>query len=225
VIRGVLNREPRFVSPDEVLTLQETAIDEYGGSPGLRDLGLLESALAMPRQAFGGEFVHEFPFGMAAAYLFHICQNHPFIDGNKRAALATCIVFLRLNGWHLVAPQEAVLEFVLQVAEGTKSKDEIPPWIEAHVRPRPSLELRDFFRHLNYHTLASVFGSISAGAINERTATMLEAALSIPAINEANLGALEAEGKNEDELARILRQHSMLLTAIYRIAEELGYEW
>ncbi|MDQ7012628.1 MAG: Fic family protein [Planctomycetota bacterium] len=63
------------------------AVAQYGGDPGLRDRGLLESALAQPRQAFGGEFAHTYPFGMAAAYAFHIAKNHPFIDGNKRAAL------------------------------------------------------------------------------------------------------------------------------------------
>jgi len=81
VIRGVVNREPRFLSLEEALTLHETAVDEHGGPHGLRDRGLLESALATPRQAIEGQFVHEFPFGMAAAYIFHIVKNHPFVDG------------------------------------------------------------------------------------------------------------------------------------------------
>jgi death-on-curing protein len=93
VIRGILSGEPRFLSADEVLTLHETGIDAFGGSHGMRDAGLLDSALAIPRQGIGGEYVHEFPFGMAAAYLFHLCANHPFVDGNKRVALAACIAF------------------------------------------------------------------------------------------------------------------------------------
>jgi death-on-curing protein len=71
VIRGFISGEPRFLSTDEVLTLHETAIDAFGGSHGIRDAGLLDSALAIARQGFGGQYVHEFPFGMAAAYLFH----------------------------------------------------------------------------------------------------------------------------------------------------------
>jgi death-on-curing protein len=81
VIRGYLPGEPRFLSIDEVLTLYETSIDAFGGSQGIRDTGLLESALAVPRQGFGGEYVHDFPFGLGAVYLFHLCSNHPFVDG------------------------------------------------------------------------------------------------------------------------------------------------
>lgn len=98
MIRGFLSGEPRFLSTDEVLTLHETGIDAFGGSLGVRDAGLLDSALATPRQGFGGQFVHEFPFEMAAAYLFHLCANHPFIDGNKRVALAASITFFE-NEW------------------------------------------------------------------------------------------------------------------------------
>jgi death-on-curing protein len=72
VIRGALNREPRFLTTDEVLTLHETAVDEHGGSYGVRERGLLESALAMPRQGFGGSYAHDYPFAMAAAHAFHI---------------------------------------------------------------------------------------------------------------------------------------------------------
>lgn len=104
MIVGVLPKPPRFLEIDEVLTLQESAVDEYGGTYGVRELGLLEAAVNMPRQAIDGAFTHEIPFGMAAAYAFHICKNHPFVDGNKRTALAVCIVFLRLNGWELHVP-------------------------------------------------------------------------------------------------------------------------
>lgn len=106
MIAGYLSREPRFLSTLEVLTLHETAIDIFGGTTGVRDLGLLESAIAMPRQSFGGTYAHAFPFGMAAAYLFHICANHPFLDGNKRTAFSTTVAFLRLNDWNLVASED-----------------------------------------------------------------------------------------------------------------------
>jgi death on curing protein len=208
-----------------VLTLHETGINAYGGSHGVRDAGLLESALAMPRQGFGGEHVHEFPFGMAAAYLFHICGNHPFVDGNKRLALAATIVFLRMNGWNLAASEDAAYDLVLEVAQGLKTKEEIADWLLRNVRPRASLELRDFFRRLDYTTLATVFSAIAAGDAPERVATIIEAGQAIPAVAQANIGAVAAEEGSDDASAQILRQHSMLLTAIYRIAENMGYEW
>jgi death-on-curing protein len=225
VIRGFIAGEPRFLSTDEVLTLHETAIDTFGGSHGIRDAGLLDSAIATPRQGFGGQYVHEFPFGIAAAYLFHLCANHPFVDGNKRTALATCITFRRMNGWNLVATEDAAVAIVLDVAQSTKSKDEIAAWLQQNVRERTSLELRDFFARLDYATLETIFSGIAAGLGPERVATIVEAGTAIPAVTEANVGALAAEGSGDDESAQILRQHAMLLTAIYRIAEDMGYEW
>ncbi|HYQ81440.1 MAG TPA: Fic family protein, partial [Anaeromyxobacteraceae bacterium] len=76
-------RKPAFLTLDEVLALHADQIGRYGGSPGLRDLGLLESALAAPRATFGGEHLHGSLPEMAAAYLFHLVRNHPFVDGNK----------------------------------------------------------------------------------------------------------------------------------------------
>jgi death-on-curing protein len=225
VIRGFLASEPRFLSTDEVLTLHETAIDAFGGSHGVRDAGLLDAALAMPRQSLGGQFVHDFPFGMAAAYLFHICGNHPFIDGNKRVALAACIAFLRINGWNLAASEDATVTTILEIARSAKTKEEAGDWLQANSRGRVSIELREFFQRLDYATLATVFGAINAGQTSERVATILEAGTSIPAIAQANLGAVAAQQGGDLSSAEILRQHSMLLTAIYRIAEDMGYEW
>jgi death on curing protein len=74
------------------------AIAKFGGSDGVRDIALLESAVAAPQATFGGKSPYEDLAEMAAAYLFYLCRNHPFIDGNKRTALGACIVFLRLNG-------------------------------------------------------------------------------------------------------------------------------
>lgn len=225
MIRGFLPGEPRFLSTDEVLTLHETAIDAYGGSHGIRDAGLLDSALATPRQGFGGKFVHDFPFGMAAAYLFHVCANHPFVDGNKRTALASCIAFLRLNGWNLIASEDSAVAMVLEAAKSARSKEQVTDWLQQNVRERTSLELRAFFERLDYATLATVFGGIAAGQAQERVATIIEAGVAIPAVAEANLGAMNAEAAGDQNAAEILRQHGMLLTAIYRIAEDMGYEW
>jgi death-on-curing protein len=225
VIRGFLPGEPRFLSTDEVLTLHETGIDAFGGSHGIREAGLLDSALAMPRQGFGGQYVHEFPFGMAAAYLFHLCANHPFVDGNKRIALSVCITFLRMNGWNLAASEDAAYATVLEVAQAAKSKEEVADWLLRNSRPRASIELREFFQRLEYTTLATVFSAIAAGPTPERVATIIEAGHVIPAISQANIGAVAAEESGDNASAHVLRQHAMLLTAIYRIAENMGYEW
>lgn len=81
-----------------VREIHAAAIDQFGGSDGVRDLALLESAVAAPQAGFGGQSPYADSTEIAAAYLFYICRNHPFIDGNKRAALGACLVFLRLNG-------------------------------------------------------------------------------------------------------------------------------
>ena len=81
-----------------VREIHAEAIGQFGGSDGLRDLALLESAVAAPQASLGGRSPYEDIAEIAAAYLFYLCKNHAFIDGNKRAALGACIVFLRLNG-------------------------------------------------------------------------------------------------------------------------------
>lgn len=124
--------EPTFLSLQEVLDLQEHQIARYGGSMGVRDLGLLESALAQPQAQFGGEFLHEDIFMMAAAYLFHIVKNHPFVDGNKRAGLATTILFLNLNGLKLTADKDELTDLVLAVAQGQAGKEQIAAFLRQH---------------------------------------------------------------------------------------------
>jgi death on curing protein len=95
------------------------------GGYGVRDPGLLSSALAMPAASFEGKYLHHDKFEQAAAYAFHICQNHPFIDGNKRTALATALVFLDLNGIDIDDPKEELYEMMVEVAKGKRSKGEI----------------------------------------------------------------------------------------------------
>lgn len=109
--------EPIFLSLDEVLQIHTDQIERYGGSPGIRDLGLLESAIAMPQAGFGSQRLHADLFEMASAYLFHIVRNHPFVDGNKRAGAAAALVFLRLNGFTVHATNAALVKVVLDVAE------------------------------------------------------------------------------------------------------------
>jgi death on curing protein len=110
-----------------VLELHEEAIGAFGGSAGVRDQGLLASAVATPQASFGGDFLHPDLFAMAAAYAFHLCKNHPFVDGNKRTAFYATLVFLERNG--IAAPDEAsgerLADALIAVAEDRLDKDEL----------------------------------------------------------------------------------------------------
>jgi len=126
--------DPVFLELDEVLEIHRDQIGRYGGSPGIRDLGLLQAALAMPRAGAGGQYFHSDLFEMAAAYLFHIVKNHPFVDGNKRVGAMAAFVFLRLNGATLEAPERAYERLVLSVAEGKSDKPAITGFLRKHCR-------------------------------------------------------------------------------------------
>jgi death-on-curing protein len=113
---------PVFLTLGEVIEIHRDQIERYGGDPGIRDLGLLQSATAMPAAGFGGCYLHTDLFEMAAAYLFHITQNHPFIDGNKRTGAMASLVFLSLNELDLEADEEEFERIVLGVAQGKIDK-------------------------------------------------------------------------------------------------------
>lgn len=113
---------PTFLTVEEVLALHQRQLARFGGGAGLRDRGLLESAVAQPQASFGGVFAHDGLFAMAAAYLFHIVANHPFIDGNKRAGLLASTTFLHLNGVRVLHGSEALYELTMGVAEGRIDK-------------------------------------------------------------------------------------------------------
>ena len=115
----------RYLSLAEVLALHRRIINETGGSDGLRDLGLLESALGQPRQTFGGEDLYPTLVAKATALGFSLIKNHPFVDGNKRTALMCALVFLGLNGWRLEANAEAIYELADGVAEGSVDKADV----------------------------------------------------------------------------------------------------
>ena len=122
--------EIRFLTLDEVIEIHQEMIDRYGGSAGIRDQGLLESAVASPQAGFGGQYLHVDVFEMAAAYLFHITMNHPFIDGNKRAGATAAFVFLKLNNRTLTAGENQFELIVRAVAEGKLGKDEIAKFFQ-----------------------------------------------------------------------------------------------
>ena len=116
--------DPLFLTLAEVVEIQADQIRRYGGQAGLRDLGLLQSALAQPEASFGGVWLHSDIYEMAAAYAYHLCQNHPFIDGNKRTALASALVFLELNGVSLRDPRGRLKNAMIRLAAGKMSKDD-----------------------------------------------------------------------------------------------------
>lgn len=125
-----------FLSLDEVVSIHQNQIALYGGSLGLRDQGLLQAAIAVPQQTFGGRFLHSGVPAMAAAYLFHLVKNHPFVDGNKRVGAAAAIVFLLMNDHHLACREDEYAETALGVANGSVSKDVRIGFFQEYVRPQ-----------------------------------------------------------------------------------------
>ncbi|WP_445172693.1 type II toxin-antitoxin system death-on-curing family toxin [Microcoleus sp.] len=114
-----------------VLSIHARQIERFGGTPGVRDEGLLESALAQPQATFGGQFLHPTINEQAAAYLYHIAMNHPFIDGNKRTAFAVMDTFLRLNNCALNLTDDRAYDLVMRVARGTMTKEELSTEFES----------------------------------------------------------------------------------------------
>ncbi len=115
---------PDFLDVEDVLALHALQLGRYGGGAGIRDRGLLESALAQPQGSFGGQWIHADIFAMAAAYLFHIVKNHPFVDGNKRTALLAALVFLDHNGISIETESPMLHDLTLGMAEGRFNKDD-----------------------------------------------------------------------------------------------------
>jgi death-on-curing protein len=113
---------PRFLTVDEVLAVHDMQLLRYGGSHGVRDRGMLESAVAMPSAGFGGAYLHEDIYEMASAYLFHLVMNHPFVDGNKRTGTHAALLFLADNGLTSRLTQSEFYDLVIGVCEGTVTK-------------------------------------------------------------------------------------------------------
>ena len=123
-----------FLTLDEALAIHASRIDRYGGTHGVRDLGALASAMAMPGAEFAGTLLHPSLPEQAAAYLFHLCQGHPFLDGNKRVALGVALAFLGLNDHEVVAKPDDLYELVLGVASSRVSKADVAVFFASHRR-------------------------------------------------------------------------------------------
>ncbi len=123
----------QFLSVDDVLAIHDNTIAREGGLAGIRDPGLLESAVLMPQQQFGGQYLHHGQAAMAAAYLFHIAMNHAFHDGNKRTAALAALVFLEVNGVEVLPPPDDLEMITLRVAAGQCGKEELTEWMRRQV--------------------------------------------------------------------------------------------
>jgi death-on-curing protein len=127
--------EPVFLTLDEVLEIHRDQVARYGGTGGIRDVGLLSSALAMPMASFAGQFLHTDLYEMAAAYLFHLVKNHPFLDGNKRVGAAAVNVFMFMNAIRFGPDEDKYTNLVLRVATGEANKAAIAEFLRANCRP------------------------------------------------------------------------------------------
>lgn len=128
----------KFLDKETILAFHQDQVKTYGGQQGVRDEGLLESALAQPQASFGGKYVHESIYEMAAAYGFHICNNHPFYDGNKRTALVAIYTFLFVNGYRLQADRKSLYAVMIDLANGKVEKKELAKFLEENVKKRES---------------------------------------------------------------------------------------
>lgn len=123
-----------FLTTEIIQQIHEDQIQDFGGSLGIRDMGLLESAVATPQAGSGGQYFHTDLFEMAAAYLFHLVKNHPFVDGNKRVGAMAAYAFLELNGKKVRAPEKEFGDIVLGVAEGKLAKSAVAEFFRKHAR-------------------------------------------------------------------------------------------
>jgi death-on-curing protein len=121
-----------FLELSDVMQIHANQTALYGGASEIRDVNLLESAIEQPRASFDGVYLHAFPFEMAAAYLFHIVMNHPFVDGNKRTGTAAALVFLDINGISIEAKNGELSDLTLAVSMGSAGKPEIAQFFETH---------------------------------------------------------------------------------------------
>ena len=119
----------QFLSVENVVQIYEETMEADGGLAGVRDYGLLESAVMTPQAQFGGQYLHESVDAMAAAYLYHIAQGHALLDGNKRTAVLAALVFLDNNGFAITASNADIVEIGLTVASGERKKQAAVEWM------------------------------------------------------------------------------------------------
>ena len=128
----------KFLTVDQVLAIHRRVISEFGGNPAVLNEGLLESAVAMAPAQFGGRFLHKDGAAIAAAYLYHICRGHPFLDGNKRTAVVATLVFIRMNGSAFGGDSMELALWIEKAAANSANKAtaaEFAAWLEGQIGP------------------------------------------------------------------------------------------
>ena len=126
---------PRFLTIEEIEVIHEAQLAAFGGQAGVRSLDLFLSAVAMPEQTYGGAFLHSYPFGMAAAYAFHIAENQPYLDGNKRTALHCALEFLKLAGREIDDPAGTLYDAMIAIGTRRMSKEGLAEVFESLSTP------------------------------------------------------------------------------------------
>ena len=127
--------EPVFLELGEMLLIHKDQLQRYGGSTGIRDIGILQSATAMPRAGIADRYLHEDLFEMAAAYMYYVVRDHPFVDGNKRTGAVAALVFLEMNDIEILVDEEELESTVRSVAEGNTTKADIATFLRSGLHP------------------------------------------------------------------------------------------
>lgn len=126
--------DPAFLELGEILLIHRDQLERYGGSAGVRDVAILRSATAMPRAGIADRYLHENIFEMAAAYLYYIVRDHPFVDGNKRTGAVAALVFLAMNDIDILVDEDGLETMVRSVAEGTTTKADVATFLRGGLR-------------------------------------------------------------------------------------------
>ena len=134
--------DPIFLTVEDVLLLHDQQLERFGGSAGVRDRGALDSAMAVVQATFDGKLLHDNIFEMAAAYAFHIAENQPFIDGNKRTGLNAALVFLDVNGWLVLDPDEHLYEAMISLSARGLNKQGLAMLLQELAHPLSESELK-----------------------------------------------------------------------------------
>jgi len=223
------HRSPRFLAVDDILKLHAIAIGDQDGDSSIRDRSMLDSATAMPAQQFDGRYLHVDIPAMAAAYAFHLCQNHPFVDGNKRTAALSMIAFLSDNGWSFDAPTDDAEEAFLQLASGQLGKSEFTDWSREHMREKPRMELRDFFAQVEPAQFTERFLSLLPGQTHadpkEFAQRVNEVMPVMPLMQELARQQEEADRKGDKHGWDRLTMLAVGMLTLHALAEDMGYEW
>jgi death-on-curing protein len=224
-----VNPPVRFLSVEDVLILHAIAIEDQGGDSSVRDRSSLESAVDTPGQQFGGGYLHEDIPTMAAAYAFHICMNHPFLDGNKRAATAAMIAFLSDNGWSFDATADEAEPMILKLAAGSLDKKIFTNWARTHMHEKPKMELRDFFSRIDSVRFSEVFRSLLPAETHanpqEFARRATETTQAIPLLGDLARQQDEAKQAGDQPGWDRITMLAVGMLTIHALAEDMGYEW